>query len=157
MNDCETCAVDTTLLVPGGQALLGRRRRMWQTVAVRSCDTLRVVRHKRNIPRRVLLENGAICTIFFHPGSRRVKRRIFVATTKSLDTTWRFRRVVICYAGRSVGFPTSDIIIAALRATHTLQARLWSRRTCLDLGFLQRLTNTLQAGAWQFRLIMRSR
>ena len=150
VNDCERRAVDTSLRVPGGQALLGRRRWMWQTVAARSCDTLRVVRHKRSIPRRVLLEN-------VHPRSRRMKRRIFVAATKTLDTTWRFRHVVICYAGRCAGFPTSDIIIAAPRATHTLQARLRSRRTCLDLGFLQRLTNPLQAGAWQFRLIMRSR
>ena len=155
VNDCERCAVDTTLLVPGGQALLGRRRRMWQTVAARSCHTLRGSATKKHTPPRAPRK---WCNLHhFHPGSRRMKRRIFVATTKSLDTTWRFRHVVICYAGRCVGFPTSDIIIAAPRATHTLQARLWSRRTFLDLGFLQRLTNTLQAGAWQFRLIMRSR
>ena len=152
VNDCERCAVDTTLLVPGGTGT------PWSTApdVADSCGP--VLRHatsgppqEKHTPPRAPRK---WCNLHhFHPGSRRMKRRIFVATTKSLDTTY----VVICYAGRCVGFPTSDIIIAAPRATHTLQARLWSRRTCLDLGFLQRLTNTLQAGAWQFRLIMRSR
>ena len=156
VNDCERCAVDTTLLVPGGTGT------PWSTApdVADSCGP--VLRHatsgppqEKHTPPRAPRK---WCNLrHFHPGSRRMKRRIFVATTKSLDTTWRFRHVVICYAGRCVGFPTSDIIIAAPRATHTLQARLWSRRTFLDLGFLQRLTNTLQAGAWQFRLIMRSR
>ena len=114
VNDCERCAVDTTLLVPGGTGT------PWSTApdVADSCGP--VLRHatsgppqEKHTPPRAPRK---WCNLHhFHPGSRRMKRRIFVATTKSLDTTWRFRHVVICYAGRCAGFPTSDIIIAAPR------------------------------------------